>query len=113
MQISGTAEAAALVLTFLVHVIGAAILVWNMLDGSEWSWRDLWPDDGDDGDEPPARPESPRGGPDGIPLPEEARPARVRLREPGRISDGRPRPARRPEHAPEREPAREPERAGR
>lgn len=109
MEINGTAEAAALILTFVVHVLGAAVLVWNMLDGS-WSWRDLWPHDEDDGpgfDDP--LPERPQGGPDGVALPDDAVPARVRLREPGRISDARPRPPRRPEHPPERQPAREPQ----
>jgi hypothetical protein len=55
---------------------------------------------------PPKPPGPPRGG---IPLPD-ADPARVRLREPGRLADHRPgrerRPAREPERAPERTPQR-------
>lgn len=49
MQISPTAEVAALTLTVLVHVLGAAVLIWNMLDGASFSLRDIWPRDEDDG----------------------------------------------------------------
>lgn len=60
MQISTTAEVAAITLTVLVHVLGAAVLIWNMLDGSRFSWRDLWPrDEGDDGGGPPDEPVPP------------------------------------------------------
>jgi hypothetical protein len=94
-----TKEVLALALTVLVHVIGMATLVWALLhdDEKRSDWRDWWPRD----DEPP-QPRD-RGG---LPLPD-ASPSAVRLREPGRIADGHPRPARRPEHAPERVPARE------
>lgn len=51
---------------------------------------------GNDRVQPTPRP-GPRGG--GIPLPD-AVPARVRLREPGRLADLLPAPARRREHAP-------------
>jgi hypothetical protein len=98
----------ALALTVLVHVIGMAALVWALLldDDNRPDWRGWWPG-GDD--EPPAPPPSPRDR-DGLPLPD-AQPSTVRLREPGRLAGGHPRPARRPEHAPERVPARERERA--
>jgi hypothetical protein len=106
---SGTValEVAAIVLTVLAHFVGAGVLIWVLLDGEKIDWRGtLWPrdDDGDGGgpDEPPT------GGPgDGggvlspLPLPEVA-PSPVRMREPGRIGEAYPRPARRPEHVPER-----------
>jgi hypothetical protein len=66
----------------------------------------------DYGIQPPDDEEPPGGGNDrisdrpktspsgGIPLPD-AEPAAMRLRGPGKLRDGRPRPVRRPEHAPE------------
>jgi hypothetical protein len=51
---------------------------------------------------PPLHPETPRGG---IPL-SDAEPARVRLREHGRLADQLPRRQRRPAHQPERSPVR-------
>lgn len=49
----------------------------------------------------PVAPRGPR--PDGLPVPlPDAQPARVRLRERGRLADLLPRPARRPEHVPDR-----------
>jgi hypothetical protein len=99
-----TKEVLALALTVLVHVIGMAALVWALLldDDNRSDWRGWWPG-GDD--EPPAPPPSPRDR-GGLPLPD-AQPSAVRLREPGRLADGHPRPARRPEHAPARVPVRE------
>ena len=93
----------ALALTVLVHVIGMTALVWALLhdDEKRSDWRDWWPRD----DESPEPPPQPRGR-GGLPLPD-ADPSAVRLREPGRLGDRHPRPARRPEHAPERAPARE------
>ncbi|HEX7298727.1 MAG TPA: hypothetical protein VF257_06950 [Solirubrobacteraceae bacterium] len=98
-----TKEVLALALTVLVHVIGMAALVWALLfdDENRPDWRGWWPG-GDD--EPPAPPASPRDR-GGLPLPD-AVPSAVRLREPGRLADGHPRPARRPAHAPVRVPAR-------
>jgi hypothetical protein len=102
-----TWEIVALGLTLVVHVLGAGVLVWNLLDGEGFDWHVLWPRDDDGrgrGDEPEA--DEPRPGGGGVtltppPLPDAA-PSAVRLREPGRIAAGHPRPARRPEHAPER-----------
>lgn len=101
-------ELIAITLTFLVHVAGAAALIWAMLDDDR-GWRalkDWWPRD-DDGpprdDDPVEDPDGPRGLPGDLPLPSAA-PSSVRLREPGRIGDQKPRPARRPEHDPAREP---------
>jgi hypothetical protein len=98
-----TKEVLALALTVLVHVIGMAALVWALLhdDEKRSDWRDWWPRD----DEPPEPPPQPRDR-GGLPLPD-ALPSAVRLREPGRLAEGHPRPARRPEHVPERVPARE------
>jgi hypothetical protein len=110
-----TLEVVAIVLTLVVHVLGAAVLVAVLLDGEKIDWRGaLFPRDDDGpgpGFDPPPAPPGPDGG--GIlaptPLPDAA-PSPVRLREPGRIGESYPRPARRPAHppAPERTPAREP-----
>lgn len=98
-----------------IHIVGlgfACALLWHF---ARTKPREAWSipeDDGDGGgggnvgpDAP--RPTRPRGG--GLPLPD-AVPARVRLREPGRLADGRPgrvrRPSREPERAPQRMPAR-------
>jgi hypothetical protein len=67
--------------------------------------------EGDDGwgrgtDEPPLKPTPPRGG---IPLPD-ALPARVRLREHGRLGERLQRPSRRPAREPDRRPAPTPHR---
>jgi hypothetical protein len=100
-----TKEVLALALTVLVHVIGMAALVWALLidDDNRPDWRGWWP--GGDDDEPSAPP--PKGPRDGLPLPD-AQPSKVRMREPGRLADALPRPARRPAHAPERTPERTP-----
>ena len=88
-------EALALGITFLIHVIGICVLFGLLLRSDGGGWRDWWPRDDDDGP-----------GPDpGPPLPS-ADPARLRLREPGRLADAHQRP-RRPAHAPERTPQRE------
>lgn len=105
-----TWELVAIALTLVVHVLGAGVLVWNLVDADEVDWRSLWPRDDDGGGggwDPPGAGPAPDGG-SGVaagpgwagPLPEAAQSA-VRLREPGRIGDAYPRPARRPEHAPE------------
>ncbi len=102
-------EIVALALTFVVHVVGAVLLVWAMIDREESSkgggWRGWWPrDDRPDGG-PPEPPPGPPG--DRAPLPlADAAPSPVRLRERGaRIADAHPRPDRRPSHAPEPDPA--------
>lgn len=93
-------ELLAIALTFVVHVIGAGVLVWALIDREDadaGSWRDWWPRDPRT-PEPPTEPEGPSG--DGIErhvLPD-AQPSPVRLREPGRIGDRRGAPARRPTH---------------
>ena len=101
-------ELLALLLTFGVHVAGAVVLVSLILRNSDLDWRSWWPQDDDDGGSPPPEPPpAPSGGGDGLPLPDAA-PARSRLREPGRLGEAYPRPARRPAHTPA--PARDPDR---
>jgi hypothetical protein len=98
----------ALLLTFLVHVLGIAALFWLALDGSRFDWRGWWPGDdgGDGGSEPPSAPGGGPGG-DGLPLPS-AEPATLRLRTAHeRLADVR-RRTRRPVHAPEPGRTREP-----
>ena len=49
-------EVVAIALTLVVHVLGAIVLVWTVLDGENVDWRGtLWPrdDDGDWGGGPP------------------------------------------------------------
>jgi hypothetical protein len=104
---SGTAQVAALAITFVVHVAGAACLVWALLgDRGFGGMRDWWNDDGSGPPPPEPREPDPRPSGPGLPLPlSDAQPTDVRLREPGRLADAHPRPARRPH-----EPARRPER---
>lgn len=104
-----TLQVAALVLTFVIHLVGAAALVWALLGEDDVrGLRGWWPRD-DDGPDP--RPLAPDPAPSGpglpVPLPDAAQ-AAVRLREPGRLGDALPRAPRRPSHPPQ--PAREPER---
>jgi hypothetical protein len=115
MTLSPGAEVAALVITVLVHIIGAGVLIWAMLGEERPSWRDLWGGDDDGGGGPLVdRPDRPGGGGDRAPVPllPESGPPAVRLREAGRLGDAHPRPARRPVHPrephPERAPASEP-----
>jgi hypothetical protein len=108
-----TLEVVAILLTVIVHFLGAMVLVKVLLDGEQIDWRNvLFPGD-DDGPGPGFDPPPTDPGPDGVgilaptPLPDAA-PSPVRLREPGRIGEGYPRPTRRPAHAPARTPEREP-----
>jgi hypothetical protein len=92
---------AAIILTVVVHVIGAAVLVWAMAGREALDVFKTSGGGGDDGGRPrgPAPVEPPAGPTGGVPLPEAER-SGVRLREPGRIADGYDRRPRRPEHAP-------------
>jgi hypothetical protein len=101
-----TKEIVAIGLTLLVHVVGLVALIWALVLNEEErpDWRDWWP--GRDDDAPLDPVPSPQGG--GLPL-ADATPSVVRLREPARLGDGYPRPARRPAHPPERVPERVPE----
>lgn len=117
MPVGEAEEITALALVFVVHVIGALMLVWALLDGEQRArWRNLPrpPRGGGGGDDPPPAPSpGPAGSrapadPPPVALPLQATaPSSVRLREPVRVADGYPRPARRPEHepAPQRAPA--------
>ena len=101
-----TGPVLAILLTLVVHLIGALILIWAM--GLE-DLRGFFSAGGGRGGTPP-EPEAPRpphsGG--GIPLPD-AVPAKVRLRdEQLPLGELRRRAARRPAHVPEPAPAREP-----
>ncbi len=108
---SGDAEL--LLLIAGVHIFGFVAVGILMLP----ALRDGWsappgPTDSDDGGGrgpkvPPIVPVSPSGG--GLPLPD-AIPARVRLREHGRLADHLPARERRPAHDPAREPVRTPSR---
>ena len=102
-----TSEALALLLTLVVHVVGAGALIFVLVRNDGFDWRSWWPSDDDDGPGPPKpeEPDAPSPSGDGAPLPDAA-PAPVRLRHPARLADAYPRPARRPSHvpAPEREP---------
>ncbi|HWT93892.1 MAG TPA: hypothetical protein VN238_12895 [Solirubrobacteraceae bacterium] len=98
----------AMVLLFVVHLAGIAVLVSMMgRDVLEMFRTSPYSDDDDGGGPPPADdpvvPTTPTGG--GLPLPD-AEQAPRRLREPGRLADHYPRTPRRPDHAPA--PVREP-----
>lgn len=118
MHFSTNTEVAALVLTVVVHLIGAGALIWGMVDRDDpdrGSWRDWWPRDdrGDGGPDAPDGPEpAPRGG--GLPVPvpvlddSSPAPGRGDRSHPARIGDRTPRPARRPAHPPAPVPDRTP-----
>src|SRR4051794_12635981 len=128
LAVSETMEIISLLLVFVVHLVGAVCLVWAMAgDDGFRGLKDWWPRDDrpegavclvgaragaagsrglkdwcpratrPEGDGPDPEPVAPAGG---LPLPAGAEPSTVRLREPGRIADVKPRPARRPEHVP-------------
>jgi hypothetical protein len=88
------------------HLVALVALFWMLLRNGDSSIDGGWFLGRDDEHEP-RRPRRPRGpGGDALPLPD-AQPSAVRLREPGRIADAHPAPARRGDHEPgrEREPA--------
>ena len=98
---------AAIILTVVVHVIGAIVLVWAMAGKEALDVFKTGGDGGDGGLPKPEAPLAPTPGPAyGVPLPD-AEQAPVRLREPGRIGERYPARTRRPDHAPTRAPARE------
>jgi hypothetical protein len=116
MPVGQAEEITALALVFAVHVIGLLMLLWALLDTEQRAgWRRRW-SRGDDGPEPPSPPPpGPAGTPAAVgarpplPLPDAAA-STVRLREPLRVADGYPRPARRPAHEPKPQRAPVPER---
>src|SRR5687767_12330931 len=104
MPVGQAEEMIALALVFVVHVVGAVMLVWALVDGEQRAtWRRRWGWGG--GDDPPAGPPPGGGGggarePAPLPLPD-GTPSRARLREPARVADAYQRPARRPAHPPQ------------
>jgi hypothetical protein len=82
----------------------AGLLVIFIRSETVEAWRPPEEDDGwgDGGSRLEPTPRAPRT-PGGLPLPDAA-PARVRLREPGRLAERVPRPERRPAREPAREP---------
>jgi len=105
MPVGQAEEIIALALVFVVHVIGAAMLVWALIDEEQRGrWRNPPhpPGRGDGGgDDPPPTPPSPRGGGTRAPRPlplTGGTPGRVRLREPALLGSDYERPRRRPGH---------------
>lgn len=104
-------EIVALTLVFVVHLIGAGLLVWALLEqDTRASWRRRF---GGGGGRPPEDP--PPVAPDPRPSAAVVRPplplaasdpSPVRLRGPGRLADGHEPAPRRPDHVPQ--PARAP-----
>jgi hypothetical protein len=107
-----TGEVIALLLTVVVHILGALVLIGVIAKNSgadPFSW---WPrdDEGPGGTDLDHRPNAPEPGDGGLPMPG-AGPAPVRLRQPDRLADAYGRPARRPVHPePARAPVPEPQR---
>ncbi len=93
-------------LHLMALVFGGLLLVMFFRSEALPGWRP--PEDEDDGGGGGGSPEPDAPRPTGgLPL-ERSEPARVRLREPGRLADAHPFPIRRHEHPPQREPEREP-----
>ena len=117
MPVGEAEEITAMALVFVVHVIGALMLVWALLDADGRAGRRNLrrpPRGGDDDPPPPQSPgpsgtRAPASVPAPLPLCATAR-STVRMREPARVADGYPRPARRPEHEPQPQRAPVPER---
>lgn len=104
-------ESVALLAIFLPHGVAAAFFVWRLTPkGARRELRGWFNGDGDGGSPRPVpvRPRTPGGGVE-PPLPSAA-PSIVRLREPGRLTDGVPTPPRRPTHPAVPERVREPQR---
>jgi hypothetical protein len=97
-----TGPVAAILVLTVFHFAAFAVLFWHLAGREIFSTFRIGPDDDRrGGTEPPAPPDEGGDRGDGLPLPG-ASPSPVRLREPGRLADGYPRPGRRREHAPER-----------
>ena len=100
-------EQAAILLVGVVHVFAVCVLLWMLVKAGDGApGLGFWfGNDSRDEPEPPPEPVAPGGAQLPLPVAEQSR---VRLREPGRISGARPRPARRPAHEPR--PVRTPDR---
>lgn len=106
-------ESVALLVLVLPHLIGGAFLAWWILPASAKHELRGWfrdDEDGGGGERPSPGPGAPTGGGgrSNVPLPD-AWPAAVRMREPGRLGDGRPGPRRGPQHPAEPERRRDPQ----
>lgn len=103
-------ESVALLVLVLPHLIGGVFLAWWILPSSAKHELRGWFRDEGGGEHRSPRPVPPSsgGGRSNVPLPDAA-PAAVRMREPGRLGDGRPIPRRRPQHPVEPEPRRQPQ----
>lgn len=94
-------ESLALVAIFLPHGIAGAFFAWRLMPkDAKQELRGWFKDEGEGGTRKPV-PVRPKGGGGGAepPMPSAA-PSSVRLREPGRLADHTPAPARRPAHPP-------------
>ncbi len=101
MNFSTQTELAAIVLTIAVHIVGAAVLLWGMIDHDDpdrGSWRDWWPRDHRDDDGPSPDPSPAPSGDVAVPVLPASTPAPGRVREGARIGDLTPRRDRRPAH---------------
>jgi len=100
-------EQAAILLVGVVHVFAVCVLLWMLVKAGDAApgWGFWFGNDSRDEPEPPPEPVAPGGAALPLPLSEQSS---VRLREPGRLADSRPRPARRPAHTPH--PVRTPDR---
>lgn len=105
------APSIALFVLVLPHLIGGAFLGWWILPASAKHELRGWFRDDDGGSHPSSPPPAPTsgGGRSILPMPD-ASPSAVRMREPGRLLDVVPAPARRPAHPVEPERPREPQR---
>ncbi len=103
-------ESVALLVLVLPHLIGGVFLAWWILPASAKHELRGWFRDDEGGEHAPRRPDAPSGGGgrSNVPLPD-AGPASVRMREPGRLGDGRSQPRRRPQHPVEPERHRDPQ----
>ncbi len=104
-------QSIALLVLVVPHVIGGVFLGWWILPVSARQELRGWFREDDGGIDPARRPPAPGGGGAGssLPLPD-AVPAVARMRQPGRLGDAVPPPARRPLHPvdPERRRERQP-----
>lgn len=105
-------EVIAILLTLVVHVLGAMVLVAVLLDGEKIDWRGTFFPRDDNGGPPRWDPPEPDPSPSdpGLPLPS-SEPSRFRLRRKSGLGATYPKPPRRPAHTPERTPDREPSRS--
>lgn len=94
-------ESLALLAIFVPHGLAGAFFAWRLMPKDARRELRTWFNDDGDGGSPKPAPVCPRrGGGGGEPPLPTAAPSPVRLREPGRLADHTPAPARRPAHPP-------------